>query len=164
MKKKKTKSSQKIGKKVVKKVKEPKVFDGGQGELDKALDYAWDIFNRAGVPICLLNEAARQLKDGEKLHQLEFIDIAVLDKHVRESGQKMLKTVIEGPWRVPNMNYKISKDLIEFFSEDGVPIKAKIIKKNTKYFENPDTVFYLAGEYRIPNSFKAYWKARKRIK
>lgn len=150
--------------KKVKKVKGPKVFDGGQGELDKALDYAWDIFNRAGVPICLLGEVARQLKDGEKLHQLEYIDLAVLDQHIRESGQKMLKTVIEGPWRVPNMNYKISKDKVSLFSEDGVPIKVRIIKKDTKYFEYPDTVFYLAGEYRVPNSFEGYWKVRNRIK
>jgi len=156
---KKTKSSQTNGTKKAK-----RIFDGGQGELDKALDYAWDIFNRAGVPVCILGEGARQLKDGEKLHQLEFIDIAVLDKHVRVSGQKMLRTVIEGPWRVPNMNYEFGKDMIEFFSEDGVPIKARIIKKTTKYFENPDTVFYLAGEYRIPNSFEGYWKVRNRIK
>jgi len=163
---KKTKSSQTSGTKKAKKVvKEEVLFEGGgEGPLDKALDYAGDIFGRAGVPICLAREMARQVRDGEKLHALPFVDLVVLDKHVRESGSKMLRTVIEGPWRVPNMNYKVSKKMIEFFSEDGVPIRAQIVKSNTKYFDNPDTAFYGVSEYRIPNQWDKYWKVRNRIK
>lgn len=163
---KKTKSSPKIGTmkpKVIKKAKPvAKVFEGD--ELTRALEYAWDIFNRAHIPIYLLGETARQPKDGELLHDLEFIDLAVLDNHINAPSKKMLQIVIEGPWRVPNMNYKIGKDLIEFQSSDGVPIKARIIKKDKKFFEYADTVFYSTGEYRIANQWVKYWKVRGKIK
>jgi len=156
----KKKSSQKTG---LKKVK-PEVFDGGYGELERALLYAEDIFGRAMIQFCVAGEMARQMRDGEKLHQLPCINLVILEKHIKGEPKKFLKTVIEGPFKVSNMNYKVTSDLVEFASLDGVPIRAKIIKKDIKYFENSDTVFYGVGEYRIPNPWDKYWKVKNLVR
>ena len=41
-----------------------------------------------------------------------------------------------------------------------VPIRIKFIGRKYKFFEHPDTAFYLAGNYKIPNPFDNYYKAR----
>lgn len=49
---------------------------------------------------------------------------------------------------------------ISEFEKCDVPISIKFIKQNYKFFQHPDTVFYLAGNYKIPNPFEKYLKAR----
>ena len=49
---------------------------------------------------------------------------------------------------------------ISEFEKCDVPIEIKFIKQNYKFFQHPDTVFYLAGNYKIPNPFEKYLKAR----
>ena len=53
---------------------------------------------------------------------------------------------------------------ISAYEKCDVPIHIKFIKQKYKFFEHPDTVFYLAGNYKIPNPFEKYLKARWLIK
>ena len=49
---------------------------------------------------------------------------------------------------------------ISEFEKCDVPISIKFIQQNYNFFPHPDTVFYLAGNYKIPNPFEKYLKAR----
>lgn len=150
---KKIKSFPKAG---MKKPKKEVIFDGGQGELDRALEFAWDVTNRAGLPICLVKETARQLRDGERLHHLPCLEAVVLEGDYSVPTKKMLKIVL------PKL--KLGKNKFELLSEDGVPIRFEVIRKQKRFFKYADTVFYNVGEFRIPNSWDAYWKMRHLVK
>lgn len=157
-----------------KKVKKPVIFDGGLGELDAALFYAaHDVLDPSFIPCLVLGETARQIVDGERLHQLPYIELGILEKDFTEASRKYLPAILKGDSlsRGPRTDWKIEKNLIEFDYKSGehpehgsVPIKVKIIKTYKEFFEYPDTVFYDYSEYRIPNSFASYWEARDKVK
>jgi len=42
----------------------------------------------------------------------------------------------------------------------SVPVRIKFINRNYKFFKHPESAFYLADEFRIPNPFRNYYKAR----
>jgi len=142
--------------------------------LDAALFYAaHDVFDPSFIPCLLLGETARQIVEHERLHQLPYIELGILEKDFTEASRKYLPAILKGDSlsRGPRTDWKIEKDLIEFdyksneHPEHGnVPVKVKIIKGHQKFFEYPDTIFYDYSEYRIPNSFEGYWKVKDSIK
>ena len=177
MKQNKMKSQKQTGETGWKKVEEkptPKIFDGELGELDAALYYAVkEVMDNAFIPCFLLGETARQIVDGERLHQLPAITLGIRDRHLTEDTRKILIMLLRGNSlsRGPRMDWEINENLITFDYVNPekpehpiVPIKVQIIKVNHEFFEYPDTIFYDYTEYRIPNSFKGYWEVKDKIK
>lgn len=50
------------------------------------------------------------------------------------------------------------------FEVDGVPVTITIMRWKYGFMKYPDTKFYLAEEYQLPNPFDVYWKVRHIVK
>lgn len=96
----------------------------------------------------LLGEAARAVKF-EDYTPINKIEVGLTSKRVTPEVRQALKEwkyeKVDGHWEQVYMN---------------VPIIFREIKRNYKFLENPDTRFYDVDEYKIPNPFESYWKAR----
>jgi len=46
---------------------------------------------------------------------------------------------------------------------EGVPINVQVVKRDYGFLKYPDSKFYLASEYKIPNPFNEYWKVRTSV-
>lgn len=116
--------------------------------LNRALLDVDDIMGRALCPYLVLNETA----DGvlkEHLYGNE-INIGVEKRYVTKEVRSVFKTYAKTEIGDHGFQYEFG----------GIPINVKFIKRKYNFFERPDTKFYLASEYRLPNPFDKYWKAR----
>ena len=131
--------------------------DGGNGsrlsdlKLDQALFDIEDLLQRLVVPFILLGKTAISLKknkaiDGEK------IEVGVKENDLHERAKRNLKGYTLEDFQETDTGFS--------YKAHGVPILVKIIKKNWKFFEFPDMIFYKASEYRVPNPIDTYIKSQ----
>ena len=130
-----------------------------EDELRNALYDIDDILGRGLCNYVLLMETAKSLVEGEGQNlKGDGIYIGVLKKNITESNMNTFKFYLS-----ESRDPMITDDGFDY-TWGGVPVHVKIIKRNYKYFDYPDTRFYMAGEYKIPNPFSEYWKARYLIR
>lgn len=96
----------------------------------------------------LLGDAARAVKF-EDYTPFEKIEVGVQTNRLTPEVRQTLKewkyeTTAKG-WEQNYMN---------------VPIVFKEIKRKYRFFQQPDTKFFDVDEYKLPNPFESYWKAR----
>ena len=46
------------------------------------------------------------------------------------------------------------------YTFEGIPIQIRVIKRRYSFFERPDQRFYKVDDFKIPNPFEKYWRAR----
>lgn len=131
--------------------------DFSDQELMRALYDIDDILGRALCPYLLLGQTAKSLTDGMTLSG-DGIYIGVLKKYLTKSVLSTIKFYLDHSKKV-----EIGEDGFEY-EWGGVPVHVTFIKRNYKFFKYPDHKFYMASEYRIPNPFDVYWKARTLVK
>ena len=124
-------------------------------QIESALYYLEDIFDRAQIPFILLEELARQVHDEVPSLSMSEVDVGIEEKYFKETGQGMLKIVAPELYMDNNV---IS--LTKF----GVPITIWVIHKQWKFFQSPDTKFYGVTSFKLPNPFNSYWRARFLVK
>lgn len=124
-------------------------------QLHNALMDVEDALDRALVPFILLEGAAKQIYEGAGSLELNEISVGVLERHMTQSGRSLFRMVRpKAEFTYENITY----------NSNGVPIIIWIIHKNYKFFQNPDSRIYCLSEFKLPNPFMAYWRARFLIK
>lgn len=130
-------------------------------DVDEALRWVDDTFKRMLCPYVLLGQTARDIVDapptvdGGHLTSNE-VEVGVEKKNLTKEVLSTLKVLIP--------DIELGKDGNYRFEYSGVPVLIRVIEKKYKYLKTTDIKFYLADEYRIPNPFEDYWKARGLIK
>ncbi len=115
--------------------------------LHKALLHVEDLMGRILTPFILLGDTAKFITT-DSLFGLEKIQVGVFEKELIESNLRTLETLVGDIRTDYGFGYVVG----------GVPVEIHIIKKSIPVFENPDHVFYRAGEYAIPNPMNEYKK------
>ncbi len=124
-------------------------------QVHDALMDVQDALERSLMPFILLEGAAKQLYENSSYLTLNEISVGVLEKEFTESGRSLLRMVRpKAEFTYENVTYDFK----------GVPVIIWIIHKNYKFFQNPDSRMYCLSEFRLPNPFMAYWRARFLIK
>lgn len=129
---------------------------------EHALFFVEDIFDRCMTPFFLLGETAREIVDSKNRSPLdpldthELVEVGMKRNHYTEHFVRTAKMFLPvgAVW---------SKNKIEF-EHLGTPVVIRIINKNFKVFDNPDTVHYKITTFKIPNPFSTYWKQRNLVR
>src|SRR3990167_8250556 len=122
-------------------------------QINKALFWVDDLLDRCQIPYVIVGDIAKQLyknNDASKQLNAHKIEILVKNGNINPMTKGLLKTFV--PWI--EFGKKI---LLEF---EGVSIEIKVLKRKYQFIEYPDLRFYMSDEYKIPNQFDRYWKAR----
>ena len=120
---------------------------------NEALRWIADTLTWSQIPFFLLGETGEKVLVEDEL-LVDKVEIGILEKNFNDTTQRLFRGFVR------DAEYGDTVKL----EREGVPIELKIIKKHYKFFENPDTVFYRADEYKIPNPWHKYWKSRYLIK
>ena len=131
--------------------KEKLVFTGEQ--INKALYWVDDLLDRCQIPYVVAGDIARQLYDNNDAGRqltVDKIEIIVRNGNINPMTMGLLKTFV--PW------VEFGKKIL--LEHEGVPIEIKVIKRKYQFIEYPDLRFYMSDEYKIPNQFERFWKAR----
>jgi hypothetical protein len=135
-------------------------------QLNEALYHATDITDRCLLPFFLMSETAACIVNEEILEGCTGIYLGVPIRYLAEYTLSTLRTLAKGA----DTNYGI-KEYAEKLNKKGkicnitwvyrgVPIELKVINRNYSFFEHPDFKYYMAEEFKIPNPFENYYKAR----
>lgn len=135
-------------------MKDQKTIGWTSEELNAALLQVADYFERAVCPFLLLDETARSVKVDSQVKG-KRIDIGVKRKHLARSTGGILRMLIKDL----DEGEKVWK-----FKVKDVPVKMKILERESKYTTNPDGVVYRFDDYFVPNPFEGYWKVRGLIR
>lgn len=132
-------------------------------ELEAALYNATDILGRCMLPYVVLKDTAYDIVKGpEKLGISKGVYLGVEKRYMTPEVWSSLRTFSahDKSGFISMMDdYKETPKGFEWKFQ-GVPIYVQVIKRNYKFIRNPDFKFFRLEEYRIPNPFDNYWKAR----
>ena len=123
-------------------------------DLDKALDYVYDVLARSQIEFMLFGDTAYSILNNVP-PKYQKISLGVKQQDLTEFGRRILNLTTPG---AVDDGHKI-----KFDSPEGVPIEIRIITKDYPFFKNPDTVLFRQDPYHIPNPFDAYWKVYRLI-
>lgn len=124
-------------------------------QLRESLRDVEDIFDRAVAPMILLKETARSLKETGELSGDKItvgITISQLTPEVRSTFVMYKPDIVE------------TDKEFTYTSPQGMPIVITKIKQKYGFFAQPDITYYWGEDYKIPNPFDRYWKARFIVK
>jgi hypothetical protein len=125
-----------------------KTFDHPQ--LLKALEDAFDLFDRAMCPFLAVGETGKLMKENRMLEG-ENLELGVRKNDLTEYARSTIKQF------VPDVQF-LNEEL--WYKFNDVPVIVKIFQKDYEFLKNPDHVWYLNEVYNIPNPFDKYYKAR----
>jgi hypothetical protein len=108
-----------------------------------------DLFQRALVPYFLLGETARSIRS-DKLEGSR-IEVGTYQKNITKEVLDTFTDYIVGT------DVIINTEGFSYTNHDGVPVVARFLVYQYTFLDNPEFVFYLAGEYFVPNPFEKYW-------
>jgi hypothetical protein len=128
-------------------------------ELRDALFQLEDVMDRAllGLSMIAHKDTAKAMKDATDLYG-DGIDFMVEAKYINENTIGVLKSIRDSEHLIP-AGTEITDKGFEY-EYRGVPIRVKFIHRSYPWFKNLDGVFYATGNYKVPNPFENYWKAR----
>ena len=133
--------------------KSGKVFN--DEELRRALFAFQDLMERLGGCVFYpLRKTAEQVYNEAKMED-DAIYVGIKEAEFTESRKSMFFTLLEG-WHIKPVETKSGWE----FSLEGIPIKLAIIKRDYKYFRNPEIRFFGVTEFMLPNPLKEYLKAQ----
>lgn len=135
--------------------------------FNEALFFIQDLLDRSLVEFFVLKDLARFMVSErygwlQQPNHLVSVDLGVKKNSLNEFGQSTLKTLLE-TYHDHLTEVQWTPEFIRFKYKD-VPVFIRVIKRNYKFFQNPDSVFYRVETFKIPNPFDHYWTARFIIK
>lgn len=125
-------------------------------DLMKALYDIQDILERALCPFVVLKETAQSLVEGNGLKG-DGVYIGIMKRNITKEALSTIKFYL-----AQSRNVEIRDDGFDY-EWNSVPVHVKFISRTYKFLENQDFKFYMANEYKIPNPFSDYWKARNLV-
>jgi hypothetical protein len=132
-------------------------------QLESALFNATDILQRCMLPFILLKDTAYDVHVGPEVMGIsDGVYVGVQKAEMTPEAWSTLRTFAKNSTlKFLSMmdDYKETERGFEWKC-NGVPIYVQIIKKNYTFFKRPDLKLFRLEEYRIPNPFDNYWKAR----
>ena len=128
-------------------------------ELRDALVQIEDVMDRALLSLDMImhKDTAKAMREEMELYG-DGIDIMVEDRYVIDNTIGILESLRDSEHLIP-AGTEITKDGFEY-EYRGVPIRVKFLHQRYPWFQQPDGVFYATGNYRVPNPFEKYWRAR----
>ena len=125
-------------------------------QLNLALREVYDLFEY--YPYLLLGDTGKGAIDGRLYGDKITIGIEkrYLTKEVRDAIKTHLEYLVD---RKYSDYMEISDDLIKY-SYNGVPIECKIIHRKYPWFKYPNAIGYNYDDFKVPNPFDKYYKAR----
>lgn len=136
----------------MKKIQTGKSFNDEQ--LRKALFAFQDLMERLTCPFFPLGKIAEQVHAEGKLAG-DGIYVGIKITEFTDQRKSMFQTLLT-QW---NIELKETEKGYEFELE-GVPIYLTIIKRNYKFFNNPEIRFFGVTEFLLPNPLNSYLKAQ----
>lgn len=126
-------------------------------DIGVAMRDLYDTLERAMLPGVLLGDVAYQIKVEGKDGLANPVHVTKLEwgfpkKNLTAEVKSLFKT---WQFRETEQGYE--------YEMNGVPVKVKVYG-NYAFLNNTDNVFYGADDFKIPNPFNKYWKARGLIK
>ena len=128
-------------------------------QLDTALRAMWDLLEYCEwTPT---HETAKGIKDGElygdkitgQIHKRFMVDE---HNEFRSSIKTMLDAWVHSKF-IPS--YEWTDEKISWVYE-GVPCELAILQRRYKFFDNLDFAYYNYDDFKMPNPFEKYFKAR----
>jgi hypothetical protein len=123
-------------------------------QLWLALRDVEDLFERTLTPLILVGKTGESVRKDKQLEG-EFIEAAIRRKQLTETTLEMFFTL-----RPKLMEFKDSLS----YKVGDVSVIIKIIEHEYDMFNYPDKVYYLAGEYLVPNPWSTYEQEKEFIK
>jgi len=123
-------------------------------KLDSTLDYCFDMLGRAQVEFMLFGDTAYSIINNLP-PKYQKITLGVMKHDMTEFGRRILTLTTPG---IVDTGSKM-----KFTSPEGVPVEIRIVHKDYRFFDNPDSVLFRADSYKIPNPFDTYWKVYRLI-
>ena len=121
-------------------------------DLDTALAMAEDYMERAMLPFVLLGDTLKSIKDKDQVDGNK-IELGVEIRYITKEVRSLFKT-----WE-----FNVSDNMVKFMV-GTVPVEILIIKKHWTFLEHLDVMFYKITQFKIPNPWKSYMKARWLVK
>src|SRR3990167_1725076 len=132
-------------------------------QLNAALRAVYDLWEY--WPYMLFGDTANGVKEG-KLYG-DKIELGIQSKYLTKDVLSAIKTHLQyeidrGRCEYSEVSDKWIKYTWKLNKSDlvSVPIECKVIHRNYQFFKNPDHVVYNYDEFRVPNPFEKYYKAR----
>lgn len=127
-------------------------------QLDNALRDVFDLLDDCSLETIVLGDTALGVRQNKLFG--DKITVGIKNSHLTRN----VKSIIN--MRMAHMLKHHMTNPIEWddnhilYSFGGVPIEIKIIHRNYAWFKNMDLLTYFYDNYRIPNPFDKYFKAR----
>ncbi len=121
-------------------------------DLDTALAMAEDYMERAMLPFVLLGDTLKSIKDKDQVDG-DKIELGIEVKQLTKEVKSLFKT-----WE-----FDVSDNMITF-KVGEVPVEILIIKRHWTFLEHLDVMFYKITQFKIPNPWRKYLKARWLVK
>jgi len=121
-------------------------------DINAAIRDIYDIGERIQQFPIMLGEVARQMHDHLDHSfdiQTDKIEWMIPERGLTPEVKSLFKT-----W-----GFKENAKGYEYTFE-GIPVQIRVIKRRYSFFERPDQRFYKVDDFKIPNPFEKYWKAR----
>lgn len=120
-------------------------------ELNTALNDVVDLMERALLPFIVLGQTAMDMVNKKELSG-KAVEIGVMKKYITKEAKSTLMTF---------MGHRLIKQKYGYsYKADDVLVRIRIVKRDYAFFKHPDSVFYMSGEYKIPNPFNKYIKVK----
>ena len=119
---------------------------------EPALYFVEDIMERCMTPFVLLGQTAYNIKNNLDQDLNVPIEIGIKRQHLTEYSRNTMKMFLPP-------DTKWGKKAITF-EHLGVLVTMKIIDKKWSFLSNPNHVYYKITQFKVPNPFDKYWKAR----
>ena len=121
-------------------------------KLDDAFFDAYDLMSRCLLQsiFLVLGDTGRAL-DEKRIITGDGVYIGIPKRYLTKEVKSTLRTFHpESEITEQGMTY----------THFGVPVNIKFINNNYKFFQHPESVFYAAENFQIPNPFNKYFRAR----
>src|SRR3990167_1221899 len=132
-------------------------------QLNVALRAIYDLWEY--WPFMLLGDTAKGAREG-KLYG-DKIEIGIIGKYLTKDVLSALMTHLQYETDRGRCEYfEISDKWIKYTYKPNksdlvsVPVECKVIHRGYQFFKNPDHVVYNYDEFKLPNPFDKYFKAR----
>lgn len=110
------------------------------------------IFEGATVPLIVLGETAKRIRETQSLEGLPELEVGVIKRKTSDYSNRTFRDRWGEEWA--NAVHKVL----------NVPVNVKLISRHYKFFDNPDEKSYSGGIFKTANPFSAYWKVRGVVK
>ncbi len=117
----------------------------------------YDMCERVQFNFILLGELAKAVwEKTDRGFNADKLELAMFARQLTPEIKSLFKT-----WNFEQTDYGYKYYFTPPTKWDiKIPVEIHVIKRDYKFLKNPDVGFFSVDEFRIPNPFENYWKAR----